>query len=116
MAGKTEWLPLSVVSVCGQIGDCVTTAGRRPQTLGFAYRSLSVYIARTLGLMGGTNTCQSDGRTRWESEGAAANLAPVIVTYLMIKSYLNFQLVLQSGPRLWRTEPGFHLSQSNVSG
>lgn len=29
MAGWTEWLPLSVASVCGQTGDCVTPAGRR---------------------------------------------------------------------------------------
>lgn len=39
--------------MCGQIGDCVTTAGRRPQALGFAACSVSVYIARTLGLRGG---------------------------------------------------------------
>ena len=60
MAGWTEWLPLSVESVCGQIGDCVTTAGRRPQALGFALGSVNVYIAQTLILRGGTNTSQSN--------------------------------------------------------
>lgn len=37
----------------GQIGDCVTTAGRWPRALGFAACSVSVYIARILGLRGG---------------------------------------------------------------
>lgn len=50
MAGWTEWLPLSVARMCGQIGDCVTTAGRWPQAVGFAARSVNVYIARNLGV------------------------------------------------------------------
>lgn len=45
--------------MCGQIGDCVTTAGRRPQALGFAAHSVSVYIAWTPGLRGGACNCQS---------------------------------------------------------
>lgn len=45
--------------MCGQKGDCVTTAGRRPQAIGFAACSVSVYIVRTLGLRGGAYTCQS---------------------------------------------------------
>ncbi len=46
--------------MCGQIEDCVTTAGRWPEARGFAARSVSVYPARMLGLRGGTHTCQSN--------------------------------------------------------
>lgn len=35
--------------MCGQIGDCVTTAGRWLQAVGSAARSVSVYIAKNLG-------------------------------------------------------------------
>lgn len=54
------WMDRMVAIERGQIGDCVTTAGRRPWALGFAVCSVIVYIARTLGVGGGNNTCQSN--------------------------------------------------------
>lgn len=53
VVGWTEWLLLSMVSVCGrQIGDCVTAAGFQSLALGFAVCSAGVYIASRLGPRG----------------------------------------------------------------
>lgn len=40
-------------------GIVLLRQGAGPQAPGFAARSVSVYIARTLGLRGGAYTCQS---------------------------------------------------------